>query len=115
MRVHHPLLAAAAAAVVAAACAKPTPAPLPPPTEPPPPAAFDPSSGCQRALAHVVALSLRATGAGPSDRQRTLFLNRCVEARAPRGPECVLKLRSLPGRRGGEVGLGPALDCLQGG
>ncbi len=84
------------------------------PTAPPPPAAsFDPSSGCQRALSRVIDLAVQATGAGPTDAQRSQFLARCVEARSERGAECVLHLKRLPGKRGGAVQLGPALGCLR--
>ncbi len=102
----------AVAALLGAACAH-TPQPLPPPAAPPPPASVAPGPGCERALAHVVTLALRAIGEGPSNAQRSTFLERCAAAADPaKGTDCVLALRALPGRRGGSVGLEPALRCL---
>jgi hypothetical protein len=86
---------------------------LPPPKHAASSETFDPSSGCQRALDHVIDLSAKATGAGPTLKQRSEFLSACAEARSLRASDCVLALRRLPGRRGGKVGMGPAMRCLK--
>lgn len=100
--------------VVLMGCGTTNPEPvLPPPRQAPPRGTYDPSSGCQRALEHVIELSVGATGSGPTDAQRSSFVRRCVAASSGRASACVLQLRRLPGRRGGEVGLGPVWACLE--
>jgi hypothetical protein len=83
------------------------------PAQPAPPGAYDPTSGCQQALAHVVRLAVQSSGSGPTNEQRGTFLRRCLATSSAAGSTCVLRLRHLPGRRGGTVNLGPALLCLR--
>lgn len=86
--------------------------PPPPPPPAPPKASYDPSGPCQRGLGHVIDLAVAATGAGPTDAQRSEYLRRCVAQATGRGIECVLSLRRLPGRRSGPVQMGPVWACL---
>jgi hypothetical protein len=80
---------------------------------PPSPAASDPTSGCQRALSHVVALSVKAVGEGPTNAQRGEVIRRCMALGSARGSDCVLRLKRLAGRRGGEVRLATVWGCLR--
>jgi len=101
------------AAVLLSSCGPKNPDPiLPPPERAPARGTFDPSSGCQKALDHVIELALQATGSGPTNAQRSNVVSRCVETASERASACVQQLPRLPGRRGGAVGLGPVWACL---
>jgi hypothetical protein len=107
------VMVSAAVTVSAAGCGPKKPDPLlPPPDEAPHRGTFDPTSGCQRALTRVIDLTVQATGAGPTDKQRGEVVRRCVEANSPRASGCVIELERLPGRRGGAVDLNPVWRCL---
>jgi len=97
----------------ALACGPKQPDPiLPPPEQSAPRGTFDPNSGCQRALTHVIDLTIQATGAGPSNQQRGEVLRRCVAANSARASGCAMELQRLPGRRGGKVNLSPVWRCF---
>lgn len=85
---------------------------LPPPEESAPRGTYDPNSGCQKAMSHVIDLTVHATGAGPTNTQRGEFIRRCVEAANERGNHCILALKRLPGKRGGQANFTPAWRCL---
>lgn len=97
----------------APACGPKQPDPiLPPPEQTAHRGTYDPTSGCQQALGHVIDLTIQATGAGPSDSKRGEVVQRCVKANSARANGCVMELRRLPGRRGGKVNLSPVWRCF---
>lgn len=81
--------------------------------DPGPSAAFDPQGPCQESLSHVVDLAIKATGGGPTDRQRADYMKRCVQADEPGPIRCVMRLRRLPKRPRGLVIMRPVWRCFK--